>query len=268
MRSHASSGQRRELMLMSRAVIYSGAVVHHRLHPVVHRFRHRVFFLRFALQRQNDLLGPLFSINRWNVFSFHDSDHGPRDGSPLLPWIRNLLGQYGLTCADGEICLQTFPRVLGYVFNPVSFWLCHDRAGRLRAVLAEVNNTFGERHNYLVAHPDQRPIAEDDWLEARKVFHVSPFLDVSGHYRFRFAGTLGRCCYRVDHHGPAGLQLATAISGSAQPLCSRTLLFVFIAYPLMTVGVMLRIHYHALRLWLKRVPCFSKPLPPAEETTR
>lgn len=253
---------------MKTPALYFGDVVHRRMTPAVHQFRHGVFFLRFRLDRQSALKGPLFSVNRWNLFSFHDTDHGPRDGTPLEPWIRALLSRHGLECADGDICLQTFPRVLGYVFNPVSFWLCHDRAGRLLAVLAEVSNTFGEHHNYLIAHPDQRPITAEDWLQARKVFHVSPFFDVDGHYRFRFADLDGRCCYRIDYHGKGGKLLTTAVSGSPAALDSKSLAHAFFGYPLMTLGVIARIHYHALRLWLKRVPFFTKPFPPAKETTQ
>ena len=158
--------------------------------------------------------------------------------------------------------------MLGYVFNPVSFWLCHDRAGALRAVLAEVSNTFGEHHNYLVAHDDARPIAAGDWLSARKVFHVSPFFPVSGEYRFRFADRPERCAFRIDYEDGQGNSLVTSVSGAAQVANTAALLRAFFRYPWMTLGVMLRIHYHALRLWLKRVPFFAKPIPPAEDTTR
>jgi DUF1365 family protein len=248
--------------------LYTGEVMHRRLAAAAHGFRYGVFFLRLRIDAPPGRLPALLSRNRWNLFSFHDADYGPRDGSALEPWLRGLLGGNGLACADGAIWLQTFPRVLGYVFNPVSFWLCHDRSGALRAVVAEVSNTFGERHNYLIAHPDTRPIMADDWLTARKVFHVSPFFPVRGQYRFRFGETAGRCCFRIDYCDEGGVQLMTSISGTGAPLTTRALARAFVRYPWMTVGVMLRIHYHALRLWLKRVPFFTKPLPPADETTR
>lgn len=248
--------------------LYCGDVVHRRLGPASHAFRHGVFFLRLRIDGVPQDFPAACSHNRWNLLSFHDADHGPRDGSTLEPWIRGLLGRHGLACADGAIWLQTFPRVLGYVFNPVSFWLCHDRSGALRAVLAEVSNTFGERHNYLVSHADGRPIRAGDWLTSRKVFHVSPFFPVSGEYRFRFADYPGRCAFRIDYDDGRGHQLSTSISGAAQPADSAGLLRAFFRYPWMTLGVMLRIHYHALRLWLKRVPFFHKPPAPAEDTTR
>ena len=145
-------------------LLFFGEVMHSRLRPRRNRFVYRVFFLRVRVDRLDTLRGPLFSLDRWNLFSLHRRDHGARDESELEPWIRGLLAHEGLDSADGEIWLQTFPRMLGYVFNPVSFWLCHDRAGALRTVLCEVNNTFGERHNYLLAHPDQRPILPGDRL--------------------------------------------------------------------------------------------------------
>ena len=251
----------------AQALLYHGTVLHRRLAPVAHAFRYGVFYLRVRVDQLPQRWPWLFSHNRWNLFSFHDADHGPRDGSSLLPWIRSLLVRHGLESADGAVWLQTFPRVLGYVFNPVSFWLCHDRAGRLRAVLAEVSNTFGERHNYLVAHPDGRPIAPGDWLTAHKVFHVSPFFPVSGQYRFRFNDAAVHCNFRIDYSTAEGEQLMTAIGGSASILGSAGLAWAFFRYPWMTLGVILRIHYQALRLWLKRVPFHSKPQPPAEETT-
>lgn len=250
------------------ALVYTGEVMHRRLAPVEHAFRYGVFFMRLRVDAPPARWPALMSRNRWNLFSFHDVDHGPRDGSALEPWLRDLLAQHGLHCADGAIWLQAFPRVLGYVFNPVSFWLCHDRAGALRAVLAAVSNTFGEHHHYLVAHADARPITSDDWLNARKVFHVSPFFPVTGEYRFRFTDTGARCSFRIDYDDGRGARLITSVGGVAEPLGSPALARAFFRYPWMTLGVMLRIHYHALRLWLKRLPFYSKPLPPAEKITR
>jgi DUF1365 family protein len=249
------------------ALLYFGKVMHRRLAPVRHGFRYGVFYLRLRVDRMPRRWPRLFAHNGWNLFSFHDADHGPRDGSALLPWIRSILTRHGLACADGAIWLQAFPRVLGYVFNPVSFWLCHDRAGALRAVLAEVRNTFGEHHNYLVAHPDGRAIMPGDWLTARKVFHVSPFFPVSGHYRFRFNDAGAHCNFRIDYTADDGAQLLTGVGGTAQTLRSPALAWAFFRYPWMTLGVILRIHYQALRLWLKRVPFHSKPQPPFEEIT-
>lgn len=250
------------------ALLFSGRVMHYRVRPTRHRFNYRVFFIRFSLDQMESLQGALFSLNGSNLFSLRVADYGPRDGSDLRPWIRALLTREGLPFADGEIWLQTFPRVLGYAFNPVSFWLCHDRTGALRAVLAEVNNTFGEYHHYLLSHRDGRPIMAGDELTARKVFHVSPFIDVRGTYRFRFRTDPTDSLFRIDYEDGTGTLLYTTISGQAEPLSSRALALAFARGPLMTLGVMARIHYQALRLWLKRVEFFAKPTPPARDLTR
>ena len=174
------------------AKLYFGRVMHHRLRPAEHRFVYPVFFMRVPLSDPHSLAGPLFGVNRPKLFSFMFRDHGARDGSAPIDWIRALLEREGLDAADGEVWLQAFPRVLGYVFNPVSFWFCHDRAGALRAILCEVNNTFGETHHYLLAEPGGGPIPANAELAARKVFHVSPFCAIEGGYRFRFGDAGGR----------------------------------------------------------------------------
>ena len=252
-----------------------GRVFHKRFRPVEHRFSYSVFFLRVPLSRIDELGNRWLSKDRFNLLSFMTRDYGPRDGSKLQVWIRELLAKEGIDSADGEIVLQTFPRLLGYVFNPISIWYCFDRQGGLRAALAEVSNTFGERHNYLVAHADQRPIAAGDWLTSRKVFHVSPFCDVKGHYRFRFEQVGERAFAQIDYYDAmhessdeADRLIVTTVHGDPVPLTSSAALHAFLSHPLMTFGVVARIHWHALKLWLKRVPFFTKPEPPVIQTTR
>jgi DUF1365 family protein len=248
--------------------LYLGRVLHRRLRPAQNRFAYPVFFLSIPLSNVAALANRWFGVNRPGLFSFRFADHGARDGSHPLEWVRTMLAGAGLAAADGEVWLQTFPRVLGYVFNPVSFWFCHDRAGALRAVVCEVNNTFGERHCYLLAHPDGRPIRAGEELSARKAFHVSPFFPVAGGYRFRFGAGERRSLARIDYHDDAGALLHTSVSGEAVPYTPQALLAAFFSHPWMTVGVIARIHWQALRLWLKRVPVFPKPAPPAEAVSR
>jgi hypothetical protein len=245
-----------------------GQVVHQRLRPVRHRFAYPVFFLRVPLSQLDRMASRWLSVDRWNLFSLMRRDFGPRDGTDLEAWARGLLAAHGLAAADGEIVLQAFPRMLGYVFNPIALWHCHDRAGRLRAVICEVSNTFGERHNYLVAHADARPIEAVDWLTARKALHVSPFCEVTGHYRFRFGGGEVAPVARIDYHDAEGCLLVTALRGKDEALSDARLLRTFFAYPLMTLAVTARIHWQALRLWARNVPWFSKPDPPLKETSR
>ncbi len=253
-----------------------GEVRHTRLRPARNAFAYGVYFIRLPLRTIGaaPFGGKLFSRNRFNLLSFHDRDHG--DGTlPLVDWIDGLLRREGIDDAEGEIWLQTFPRVLGYVFNPVSFWFCHAKDGRLRAVLCEVNNTFGERHYYLLDTGAVMPFGTE--LAARKVFHVSPFCAIEGGYRFRFMHAVRtnggreqeRITARIEHHDAAGtLLLQTSICGTAHMLSDAVALKAFFSFPLMTFSVVARIHWQALRLWIKRVPFFTKPMPPSSELSR
>lgn len=246
-----------------------GSVMHARHVQSANRFVYPIAFLRLPLSRWDDLKLPLLGIDRRNVFSVRSADHGARDGSPLLPWIRALLDRNGLAgVTTGEVVLQTMPRILGYIFNPVSFWFCHDIHGTLRVVLAEVSNTFGEHHNYLVHHDDLRPIGRGEELVARKVFHVSPFFPVRGEYRFRFDRGVNVHSVGIDYYDGDHKQLTTRVTGQARPLTGAAMGRWLLRHPLMSFGVIVRIHWQALRLAFKRVSFFRKPVPPLEETTR
>jgi DUF1365 family protein len=150
----------------------------------------------------------------------------------------------------------------------VSFWFCRDRSGALRAVLCEVNNTFGESHCYLVHHDDRRPIEPDAWLEGRKAFHVSPFLPVEGGYRFRFRLDDARAHVDVNYHDAKGLMLATSVGGRREALTDGSVLRRFLGNPTMTLAVIVRIHWQALHLFCKQAKFHRKPAPPAELVTR
>jgi uncharacterized protein len=245
-----------------------GTVLHHRLRPTQHRFAYRVFFLRIPLSRLDAVNNRWLSRERFNLLSFYARDYGPRDGSDLLAWARATLAAAGRQDADGEVVLQTFPRLLGYVFNPISIWYCHDRAGAMRAVICEVSNTFGERHIYVLGRPDHSPITAQTWLSANKQLHVSPFCEVRGHYRFRFEQQAARCSAHIDYYDGASDNqrlILTTIAGTSTALSAAATLRAFCAYPLFTLGVVARIHWQAFKLWRKRVPWFRKPAPPTLE---
>lgn len=246
-----------------------GRVMHARRHTAMHRFVYPLAFLRVPLSAMHDCrhwLG-LFGINRRALFAVHAADHGPRDGRPLLPWLQHSLAAQGVNFPLGEVVLQTFPRLLGYVFNPVSFWFCHDTDGQLRAVLCEVNNTFGEQHNYLVRHADLRPIASGDCLSTRKVFHVSPFFPVAGSYHFRFLAQANTVGVNIEYRQQGETTLLAHVGGRTRPLTAAALLSALLRYPFMTLGVMVRIHWQALHLWRKGARFYRKPAPPLETTT-
>lgn len=242
--------------------LIAGTVLHHRHRPADHAFRYPAFCLRLPLSRLHELAPTVVRWNRRGLVSFHERDHGPRTGASLDAWVRELLARERVF-ADGEIVLHAFPRMLGYVFNPVTFWVCHDRAGFVRAVLAEVDNTFGETHRYLLAHHDGRPLASGETLVAAKRLHVSPFCEVRGRYEFRFHFGAARWLACVDYFDDAGAAplIATSISGAAEPLPRRAWP-LFRRYGWFTLGVVARIHWQAWRLWRRRVPFFRKPGPP------
>lgn len=256
---------------MASAQLCFGTVHHTRLRPVRNTFSYGVYFLRLPLRSLEGKTPATcwFSRNRFNLQSFHDRDHG--DGTqPLLQWIDGVMARNGIHDADGEVWLQTFPRVLGYVFNPVSFWFCHRADGALRAVLCEVSNTFGERHCYLL--DEGGPISNGSEMTAKKIFHVSPFCRIEGHYRFQFIrhpradgeDTLAR----IDYHDEQGKLLLTNISGSSRALTDRNIAVAMLRFPLMTFMVIARIHWQALKLWIKKVPFQRKPSPPTEELSK
>ncbi len=230
-------------------LLASGVVLHRRLRPSVNAFRYPTRFVMLPMRTLPAAGVPGLPRNRFGLYAFHDADHG--DGrADALAWLRALLASEGVHDADGEVWLQTYPRVLGYVFKPVSFW---------------VNNTFGERHCYLLTGPQ---LAYGRELTARKVFHVSPFCRVEGQYRFRFMRTAGRVVARVDHDDDAGALLQTSVSGALEPVTPAAMRRAFWGQPLMTLGVIARIHWQALRLFAKRVPFVRKPSPPERFVTR
>jgi DUF1365 family protein len=209
-------------------------------------------------------------VNQRGAISFHDADHGDARGPEAggaLAWVEELLQREGINDACGEIWLHTYPRVLGYTFKPVSFWYCHREDGSLRAIVVEVNNTFGERHCYLLDSP--RYGVE---MRASKCFHVSPFCRVEGQYRFRFMRTQRddqeRTVVRVDHDDAQGPLIHTSVSGTLEPVSAAALGRALWRYPAMTLMIMTRIHWQALQLWLKRVRFVSKPPAPEQFVTR
>jgi DUF1365 family protein len=243
-----------------------GQVRHTRLKPARNAFAYPSYFWMLPMRALRQQAVSEVKRNRFGLLSFHDADHGV-GGPDALAWLDGLLkaeGLHGPDIARGEVWLQTYPRVLGHVFKPVSFWYVHRADGTLAAVVAEVNNTFGERHCYLLHGPD---LAWGRDITADKVFHVSPFCEVSGTYRFRFMRTLDRIVVRIDHDDVHGPVLQTSVSGRLELLTTRSARHAFWGWPLMTVGVVARIHWQALRVWLKGVPLRAKPAPPTDLVT-
>ena len=246
--------------------IMFGKVMHARLFPKRNKFRYRMYYLELTLASLQDV--PI-ARNRFGLLSFYDKDHGPRDGSPLEPWARSILNKYGLAdVCNGTISLITLPRVLGYVFNPVSFWVCRDKDGHIRAVICEVHNTFGEYHSYICAHDDRRPITEKDTLEGEKLFHVSPFIIREGRYKFRFDLRDAHFGIWIDYYAPNGnKQLLTSLTGKREPLNKAALRKAFWRYPLVTFKAIFLIHWQAFKLIGKGIKYIPKPAQRAKSTS-
>ena len=256
-------------MSPDRPLLGFGEVRHTRLRPRHHAFVYPTCFLMLPMRNLSETAGAL-AINRRGAISFHDTDHG--DGRSAaqggaLAWIDALLQAEGIDDATGQVWLHCYPRMWGHTFKPVSFWYCHRPDGSLRAIVVEVNNTFGERHCYLLDAP--RYGVE---MQARKVFHVSPFCAVRGDYRFRFLRTRHagqeHTVVRIDHGDEDGPLLQTSVGGTLEPATPHALRRALWAYPAMTLAIVARIHWHALRLWVKRVGFHRKPAPPARPVTR
>ena len=243
-----------------------GQVRHVRLRPAHNAFNYATYFLMLPMRSLQQHGSGELRHNRSGALSFFDRDHGD-GGDDAVAWMDALLQREGVEDADGEIWLHTYPRVLGYTFKPVSFWYCHRADGMLRAIVVEVNNTFGERHCYLLDAPRY-----GQELRADKVFHVSPFCTLAGGYRFRFLRIdndgLKKTVARIDYDDEHGPLLETSVSGALEPVTAASLRRALWGHPAMTLAVIARIHWQAARLWLKRVPFIRKPKPPETFVTR
>lgn len=209
----------------------------------------------------------LFSRNAGNLMSLHDSDHGgaPRKGTGAA-WVREVLSTHDIVDTD-RIALLAQPRLLGHVFNPVSFWLCYDSDSILRTVIAEVSNTFGDRHSYLCRHADGREITKEKTLSAQKLLHVSPFQPVEGRYTFRFDIKKDSIGIWIDYTRGNGGLIAT-LAGKRTPITNARIIKAALRRPFGSRRVLALIHWQAIKLWFKGATFRSQPEPPSEEVSR
>lgn len=236
--------------------ILFGRVMHARLWPKKNAFNYGIYYLSIPLDQIKNL--PL-AYNQFGLLSFFDKDHGACDGSDLDGWARQILSDYNIQNIT-DITLICMPRVMGYVFNPVSFWICRDKNKNIRAVICQVHNTFGEKHSYLCAHPDHNPIKNQGVLKGKKLFHVSPFLEREGHYEFQFHVTDDNL--RIDinfFNGDGGKQLLTYLKGGFENMNKSSVRKAFWKYPLVTFKAIILIHWQAFKIIAKGIKYISKP---------
>jgi hypothetical protein len=251
---------------MTVSAIYQGHVVHTRFRPVRHRLKHRLMWMLLDLDELPMLSRRLrlFSLNRFNLVDFRDRDHGDGSAVPLRTQIEAQLRRAGLQTDGGAIRVLCMPRVLGTVFNPLSVFFCYRADGRLRAMLYEVNNTFGDRHAYLLAVDDADAERHVLRQSCAKALHVSPFMDMAMMYHFRTTLPADRAVVAIEGHDAAGPMIAAAYAGRRHALTDANLLRAFVAQPLLAMQVLGAIHWEALKLWRKGVRLRARPQPPAE----
>lgn len=236
-----------------RSALYTGVIVHSRLRPKRHRLRYRLFWLLTDIDELEALAERhrLFGYNRPSLVSFFDRDHGARDGRPLRAWAEAKLAEIGLAPDGGRIELLAMPRILNHVFNPLSVWFCWSPDGSLRAVIYEVNNTFGQTHSYVLEAKGLGDGVVEQTCE--KTFHVSPLMRMDLSYRFRVEGPDDRASVTIHVHGEEGLVLAASFRGERRELSDGALLRTWAAHPLLSLKVVGAIHWEALKIWLKLI---------------
>ncbi|MGO4452174.1 DUF1365 domain-containing protein [Phyllobacterium sp. TAF24] len=255
------------------SAIYAGKVTHKRLRPKRHFLRYRMFYMLLDIDEidQIALTHRWFSHNRFNFFSFFDRDHGSKfdaaaQCSDLRSYAEGHLREAGMVPDNGTIKLMTMPRILGYVFNPLSVYFCHDSNGKLKALIYEVNNTFGQRHSYvfpLDGTDDAKPMHQ----ECGKEFYVSPFMEMALNYDFTVTRPADCASVVINASDEDGLVIATVFTGKRREFSDWQLLKLFLGYPLLTLKVIAGIHWEALRIWTKGVSLKPRPQTPVQTRT-
>jgi len=243
------------------AALYFGEVMHARLKPVAHRFNYRVMSLLIDLDRlaAADRQSPLFGVNRAALYSFHERDHGDRDGTSLRAYAGRCAAQHDIDLSGGKVWLLCYPRLLGYTFNPLSVYFCTRADGALALVIYEVRNTFGNIHSYVL------PVRPGEVTEAGlrqhqdKLFFVSPFIEMAMRYHFRVSPPGEQVRLRILETDQDGPLLAATFNGRRRALTTSALLRSFASLPLVTLKIVAAIHWEALRLWLKGVRLVERP---------
>ena len=249
---------------MTNTAIYESVVTHRRFQPMGHRLRYGVWSMLVDLDEIDDIArrNPILSRNSFNLVSFHDRDHGARDGSSLKTWFLDHVERAGIDLWDGRVEMLVFPRILGYTFNPITVWFGYDADGDLRAVLYEVHNTFGDAHSHLAVLPKGVDPAALPRHGFDKTLHVSPFFDQVGRYRISLLPPGDRYRIVIEYLDEEGERLLTAVQdGHRVELTARSLFRQFFTKPLLTLKVMAGIHVEALKLWRKGAE--YRPVPPA-----
>jgi uncharacterized protein len=243
------------------AALYFGEVMHARLKPIGHRFSYRVMSLLIDLDRLDDAdrRSALFAVNRAALYSFHEADHGDRDGSSLRAYAQARAAEYGVDLARGRVLLLCYPRLFGYTFNPLSVYFCYQACGRLALIIYEVRNTFGEIHPYVLPVKPGEASCAGIRQTQDKLFYVSPFIEMAMRYHFHISPPGENVRLRILETGSGGPHFAATFAGRRRTLNTRALLRTFFSLPLVTFKIVAAIHWQALRLWLKGAALVPRP---------
>ncbi len=245
--------------MIKNSLIYSGTVIHKRFKPKTHSFKYKVFSLLLDLSELNilDKNLKIFSYNKFNIISFHNKDHGPRDGSSLEKWIIEILKKNNIETNDIKIKLLCYPRIFGYVFNPLSVFYIYNKNHDLISILYEVKNTFGEQHTYIF-----KSNLKDGLIKhvCKKKFYVSPFIEMNCTYFFRISKPGNKISVIIDQNDKEGKILYASQDGIKSELNNSNLIKIFLKHPLMTLKIILAIHYEAFKLWTKGIKFIKKDL--------
>ena len=237
--------------------IYNGHVIHKRFWPKKHFFKYKVFSLLIDLselyQLEKELT--LFSYNKFNVLSFYDIDHGPRDGSSLIDWVKGNMTKNNINTDGITIKLLCYPRIWGYVFNPLSVFFVYDKNSNLVSILYEVKNTFNEQHTYIFKLQKTEKLIEHS---CRKKFHVSPFIEMNCTYYFKIAKPGEKISVYIDQYDNKNKLLVALQEGIKVILNNKNLIKVFFSHPMMSFKIILAIHFEAFKLWIKGIRFVKK----------
>ena len=243
--------------MIKNSKIYTGKVIHRRFKPKEHYFKYSVFSLLIDLDELEDIQNEIsiFSYNKFNIISFFDKDHGERDSSSLKNWVYSNLKTLGIV-EDVKIKLLCYPRIFGYVFNPLSIFFVYDKNSKLIAILYEVKNTFGEQHTYVFKTNDEKVIQNN----CKKQFYVSPFIEMNCDYSFKILKPEEQLSVVINQSDEEGKLLFASQDGIAQEFNNKNLIISFLSHPLMSFKVIAAIHYEAFKLWIKRIKLVTKKI--------
>ena len=245
--------------MIKSSFIYSGNVVHKRFKPKIHYFKYKVFSLLIDLS-EIDLLDKslkIFSYNKFNIISFYNKDHGARDGSSIKDWVIDNLKKNNIDTNDIQIKLLCYPRIFGYVFNPLSVFYIYDKNLNLISILYEVKNTFGEQHTYIFKTDETHNLIQH---MCKKKFHVSPFIEMNCIYFFRLLKPGNKISVIIDQNDKDGKILYASQDGVKSELSNINLIKSYLKHPLMTFKIILAIHFEAFRIWTKGIKFIKKKI--------